>query len=90
MDYIDWFMRVLSEIVRESRATLEAREHGVDVTDVARARCLEKTSSLNPSTGRLRNTPTFIFSSKRWLPPALSEKQVSGPVTGLGTQPIRS
>ena len=37
MDYIDWFMRVLGEIVRESRATLEAREHGVDVTDIARA-----------------------------------------------------
>ena len=37
MDYIDWFMRVLVEVVRESRATLEAREHGVDVADVARA-----------------------------------------------------
>lgn len=37
MDYIDWFMRVLGVIVLESRATLEAREHGVDVSSVARA-----------------------------------------------------
>ncbi len=37
MDYVDWFMQVLGKVVEESRASLEAREFGVDVTEVARA-----------------------------------------------------
>lgn len=37
MDYVDWFMSVLGKVVEESRASLEAREFGVDVTDVAGA-----------------------------------------------------
>jgi hypothetical protein len=36
MDYVDWFMHVLGKVVEESRASLEAREFGVDVTALAR------------------------------------------------------
>lgn len=37
MDYIDWFLKVLTQIVEASRATLQARQFGVSVDEVARA-----------------------------------------------------
>lgn len=37
MDYIDWFLRVLTQIVKASRLTLQARQIGVSVDEVARA-----------------------------------------------------
>jgi len=36
MDYIDWFLKVLTQIVEGSRATLQARQFGVSVDEVAR------------------------------------------------------
>jgi len=36
MDYIDWFLKVLTQIVECSRATLRARQFGVTVDEVAR------------------------------------------------------
>ena len=37
MDYIDWFLKVLAQIVEASRASLQARQFGVCVDEVARA-----------------------------------------------------
>jgi integrase len=36
MDYIDWFLKVLTQIVEASRATLQARQFGVSVDEVAK------------------------------------------------------